>query len=88
MRYRTVFRPKHIEPAVTFWLMEVEGQDAKQALKPQLERIVTAAQTACLSYFGSNPFSRKELLAQISAITDSGAWVNVAEAVKTDPLTS
>lgn len=97
MPYQVVFRPAHVHHAVTLWLMEladVIAEDSSVDISPavmlmihaHLAQITTAAHQACLSYFGRDPFSRKELLSQVNLIAADGTWINVAEAIQTDLL--
>jgi len=72
--YQTIFHTNDADPPVTFWLIEVEGRNARVALKEKLDQVIASARGMCRDYFGADIFNRDELISQIHVISANGRW--------------
>jgi hypothetical protein len=72
--YQAVFHADHADPPLTLCLIEVEGRNAREALKENLDKVVASAQEVCQDYFGAEIFTTDELVSQIHIIAGNGRW--------------
>ncbi len=74
MLYQTVLHLEHADPPLSFWLIEIEDQNAELALKRNLRDAIAVARRTARDYFGADLFTEEEIRNQIHAIGEGGRW--------------
>jgi hypothetical protein len=72
--FQTVLHLEHADPPLTFWLIEIEEQSAKLALKRNLSDAIVVARRAARDYFGADILTEEEIKNQLHTIDEGGRW--------------